>query len=66
MASLKVTYLKGFGIEITDKFIPYIQGNRVKMEDAYMPYGGRHSVEVYLEDLDGNASRRTFTIQYAP
>lgn len=61
-ASLKLTYLKGWGFDITKHFREFLVNGRLAFTDATMPKG-RHSVEVYIEDTDGNASTRVFTIE---
>jgi len=61
-ASLKITYLRGWGFDITKHFRDSLVNGRLSYAGATMP-PGRHSVEVYAEDTDGNASTRVFTIE---
>lgn len=61
-ASLKITYLRGWGFDITKHFREFLVDGRLSYAGATMP-PGRHSVEVYAEDTDGNASTRVFTIE---
>ncbi len=55
MASLKVTYLKGWGIDITSRVRPYVSDGHVDMPDAPIPRGN-HSLEIYIEDTEQNAT----------
>ncbi len=59
--SLEVTYLRGWGIDITDRLGPYRTDSGVYVDFAPFP-AGEHSVEVYIEDMDQNPSRAIFTV----
>jgi len=61
MKTLKVNYLKMITINITGKVKSYIKGNKVDVPDAEFP-AGNHRTEIYIEDVDGNVSRKLFTV----
>lgn len=60
MRSLKVTYLRLFGIDITDRLRPYVQGSEIKVDEADIPEGD-HSIRVEIRDNQGRASTQTFS-----
>ncbi len=57
MSTLKVRYIKFFTIDITDRVKPYVVANRIHVTRAEFPKGD-HTVEIYLEDLQGKASSK--------
>jgi len=57
MSTLKVRYIKFFTIDITDRVKPYVTANRIHVTQAEFPKGD-HTVEIYLEDLQGKASSK--------
>ncbi len=61
MKTLKVNYLKIVTINITSKVKDYITGNKVDVPDAEFPVGN-HRTEIYIEDVDGNVSRKLFAV----
>jgi hypothetical protein len=61
MKTLKVNYLKMITINITSKVKDYIKGNKVDVPNAEFPVGN-HRTEIYIEDVDGNVSRKLFTV----
>ncbi len=61
MKTLKVNYLKMITINITSKVKDYIKGNKVDVPNAEFPVGN-HRTEIYIEDVDGNVSRKLFNI----
>ena len=61
MASLKLTYKKAWGIDITERVRAYIAGTAIDVEESELPRG-RHTVEIEISDVQGNESRRFFTV----
>jgi hypothetical protein len=59
MASLKVIYLKLFGIDITDRLKPYVAGEAIDVPEADIPTGD-HSIRVDIKDTSGKQSSQTF------
>jgi hypothetical protein len=59
MASLKVVYLKLFGIDITDRLKPYVVGEAIDVPEADIPTGD-HSIRVEIKDSMGRASQQVF------
>ena len=59
-----MTYRKAWGIDITSRLTRYLsfEEKRLDVPDARLPRG-RHSVEIYIEDVDSNPSSRVFTVQ---
>jgi hypothetical protein len=57
MSTLKVRYIKFFTIDITNRVKPYVVANRIHVTQAEFPKGD-HTVEIYLEDLQGKASSK--------
>ena len=53
--SLQVTYLRGWGVNITPRVLPYATDTGFDYPGAPMPPGD-HAFEVYVEDVDGNAT----------
>jgi hypothetical protein len=51
--SLKVTYLKLFEVDITERFRPYITENRIFVKNAKIPLG-RHRLRIAIADAEGN------------
>lgn len=60
MRTLKVTYLRLFGIDITDRLRPYVQGSEIKVDEADIPEGD-HSIRVEIRDNQGRANTQTFS-----
>ncbi len=61
MASLKLTYMKLWGIDITDRVRDYISGTTLSVPETDIP-AGRHTIEIYIEDSNKNVSSRQITI----
>lgn len=59
MASLKVVYLKLFGIDITDRLKPYVSGEAIDVPEADIP-SGDHSIRVDIKDTTGRQSSQVF------
>jgi hypothetical protein len=55
MRTLKVTYLRLFGIDITDRVKPYVNGDRIDIENAEIP-AGEHAIELQIKDVQGRTS----------
>jgi hypothetical protein len=53
--SLKVTYLRLFGIDITDRVKPYVTARGIDIDDVDIP-PGEHSIELEIRDIRGNLS----------
>lgn len=62
MDSLKLTYQKYWGVDITDRVKPYIKGNKIAVPDADLP-NGEHSIEIAIEDSQGNESTKVFRLE---
>ena len=61
MSSLKVNYLKVVTINITPRVKSYIEGTKLDVPKAEFP-AGSHKTEIYIEDVEGNVSRKLFTV----
>ncbi|MDP6675208.1 MAG: hypothetical protein QGH93_10240 [Gammaproteobacteria bacterium] len=61
MASLKLTYKKLWGIDITDRVIDYISGTTISVPETELP-AGRHTIEIYIEDSKQNISTQQITV----
>jgi len=55
--TLRVVYVKLWDIDITERFLPYLQANRLYVERARIP-PGRHLIRVSIADLAGKTSTR--------
>lgn len=61
MESLKLTYKKLWGIDITDRVRAYISGSVIHVPATRFPEG-RHRVEIYIEDVARNASAELLSV----
>lgn len=61
MQTLKLTYKKLWGIDITDRVRGYIDGTSITVPETEMPEG-RHTIEIYIEDSDNNVSTKQITV----
>lgn len=59
--TLKVTYLRAWGIDITSRILPYFDNGRIAYAGAPFP-AGQHAVEFYIEDIEQNVSRTVVDI----
>jgi len=62
MDSLKVRYHKAITIDITNRVREYIHDTNLDIPEAEFP-DGEHITEIYIEDADGNASRKYFQVK---
>jgi len=61
MGSLKLEYKRAWGIDITDRVRDHRRGTAIKVSEAELPIG-RHTVEIYIEDVEDHPSARLFTV----
>ena len=61
MTSLRIIYLKMFGIDITDRILPYINETRIDANGIKFPEG-EHEFEIRIRDREGMASAKIFKI----
>ena len=61
MTTLRVIYLKMFGIDITDRILPYIKETRIDANGIKFPEG-EHEFEIRIKDTEGMASAQIFKI----
>ena len=61
LASLKVTVLKLFGIDITDRVRPYTTAAGIQIPDAKLP-SGEHTVRIVVADASGGVSQKQVTL----
>ncbi|TSA05246.1 MAG: hypothetical protein D4R81_00610 [Nitrospiraceae bacterium] len=61
MASLKVTLMKLFGIDITDRVRPYASPAGIQIPDARLP-SGEHTVRITVADASGGVSQKHVTL----
>ena len=61
MTTLELEYKMAFGIDITDRVRDYVEGNRIDVDESELPTG-RHTVEIRIEDTEGNGSSEQFTV----
>jgi hypothetical protein len=65
MDSLRVIYLRLFGIDITDRLRPYVKGSAIAVDEADIPVGD-HSIRVEIKDNLGRKSSETFNFIVLP
>ena len=61
ITTLKVTYLKLFNIDITDRVREYATQSGIKIVNAAFP-AGTHRVRFSLQDTEGNQSEKTLSL----
>ena len=61
LSSLKVLYKKFIDIDITSRLSDHLSPKGIHAPSVELP-SGRHAVEIYLEDVEENATRKTFTV----
>jgi hypothetical protein len=59
--SLRVVYKKAWGIDITSRIREYIQPDSIRVPNADFP-PGKHTVKIYIEDVEKNPSSRHLTV----
>ena len=62
MESLRVIYLKMFGIDITDRVRPYIKKTLIDANGIMFPEG-EHEFEVRIKDIEGIGSAKIFKVK---
>ena len=62
MASLRVIYLKMFGIDITDRILPYVKETRIDANGIKFPEG-KHEFEIRIKDTNELESNEIFKIK---
>lgn len=62
MDSLKLTYKKLWGIDITDRVIDYLTQSGINVPETEMPLG-KHRLEIYIEDDDDNVSKTLISLK---
>ena len=62
MTSLRVIYLKMFGIDITDRILPYVKETRIDANGVKFP-GGEHEFEIRIKDKEKMESAQIFKIK---
>jgi len=60
--TLKITYLKLFGIDITDRMKPYITPTGLHSANAKLPPGD-HSIEIAVQDDSGRKTTQRFSFK---
>jgi hypothetical protein len=61
LTSLKVTLMKLFGIDITDRVRPYATPAGIQIPDAKLP-SGEHTVRITVADASGGVSQKHVTL----
>ena len=61
MTTLRIIYLKMFGIDITDRILPYIKETRIDANGIKFPEG-EHEFEIRIKDKGEMKSAQTFKI----
>ena len=59
--TFRVVYVKLWDIDITDRFLPYLSGNRLHVEHAKLP-AGSHLIRVAISDQAGKTSTRAVRV----
>ena len=62
MRSLRVIYLKMFGIDITDRILPYVKETRIDANGIKFPEG-KHEFEIRIKDKEKMESAQIFKIK---
>ena len=60
--SLRVTYLKFWGIDITGRVREYLVEDRIQVPNAKLP-SGRHRIRVAISDQNGATTVQDFSLQ---
>lgn len=61
-SSVEVTLVKFFNIDLTDRVLPYLTSDGIHIKEAELP-GGEHTVRLWVEDKDGNASAKEMIVK---
>ena len=61
MKSLRIIYLKMFGIDITDRILPYVKETRIDANGINFPEG-EHEFEIRIKDTNELESNEIFKI----
>ena len=66
ITSLKVSYVKFVKIDVTERLAEFIQADGIHVPEAAVP-AGKHTFEIYIEDVADNPSyrRTTFRVEDA-
>lgn len=64
MKSLRLTYKRLWGIDITSRVRNYLTGTTIDAPGVELP-AGEHTVEIYVEDVGANPSSRLVTVKIA-
>ena len=62
MKSLRIIYLKLFGIDITDRILPYVKETRIDANGIHFPEG-EHEFEIRIKDTNELESNEIFKIK---
>ena len=62
MESLRIIYLKMFGIDITDRVLPYINKTLIDANGIKFPEG-KHEFEIRIKDIEDIESTKTFSVK---
>ena len=62
MESLRIIYLKMFGIDITDRVRPYVKETRIDANGIMFPEG-EHEFEVRIKDIEDMGSAKIFKVK---
>ena len=62
MKSLRIIYLKMFGIDITDRILPYVKETRIDANGINFPEG-EHEFEIRIKDTNDLESNEVFKIK---
>ena len=62
MKSLRIIYLKMFGIDITDRIRPYIRETRIDAQGIMFPQG-EHEFEIRIQDKEQLESSKIITVR---
>ena len=62
MKSLRIIYLKMFGIDITDRILPYVKETRIDANGINFPEG-EHEFEIRIKDTNELESNEIFKIK---
>ena len=62
MKSLRIIYLKMFGIDITNRILPYVKETRIDAKGINFPEG-EHEFEIRIKDTNDLESNKVFKIK---